>query len=185
MRILGLDPGTHRIGYGLIDAQGQKMTAETYGCLETQAGIFPGDRLVEIDQLLASLIHQYRPEVVAIEELYFVQNVTTGLRVAEARGVLVLGSRRAGLPIAEYKPNLIKSTVTGYGLASKQQVQKMVQMLLNLPTLPKPDDAADGLAIAMCHAVLSRGKIQNSHIEIRNDSKKILKSSVSDLSFRA
>mgnify|MGYP001572078506 CR=1 FL=1 len=128
----------------------------------------PGDRLVEIDQVLTALIDQYRPDAVAIEELYFVQNVTTGLKVAEARGVLVLGVRRAHLPLAEYKPNLIKSTVTGYGLASKKQFQKMVQMLLKMPSLPTPDDAADGLAIAITHAALSRGQIRNPNIEIRN-----------------
>ena len=171
MKILGLDPGTHRIGYGVIEVVGSNLQPTTYGCLETKPAVLLGDRLVEISDTLDTLIRDHQPDAIAIEELYFVQNVTTGLKVAEARGVLLLGARRARIPVAEYKPNLIKSTVAGYGLAGKQQVQRMVQLLLKLPSLPKPDDAADGLAIAITHAILSR----NPNLEIRNVTKKILK----------
>lgn len=140
----------------MIDAVGSQLAVRTFGCLEPTPAALPGDHLIEINRACRELITAYRPDAVAIEDLHFVQNVTTGLKVAEARGVLVLAVRQAGLLLAEYKPNQIKSTVAGYGLAPKQQIQRMVQLLLKLPTLPKPDDAADGLAIAITHAILGR-----------------------------
>lgn len=156
MVILGIDPGTHRLGWGAIHVAGSKFTAIEYGCIEPGKDVLPGDRLLEIFTSVSKMITDIRPDSIAIEDLYFAKNVTTGLRVAEARGVVILAARQAGLPIAEYKPNAIKSAVAGFGLAQKPQMQKMVQMLLGLKELPKPDDAADGLAIAICHAVLGR-----------------------------
>ncbi len=153
---MGLDPGTHRLGWGVIAAQGSKTTLTAFGCIEPEVGLLSGDRLVAIHDQVTKLIKQYRPDGVAVEELHFVQNVTTGLKVAEARGVILLAIREAQLPVAEYKPNLIKAAVTGYGHADKRQIQKMVQMLFHLEKPPKPDDAADGLAVALCHALYSR-----------------------------
>lgn len=152
LRILGIDPGTHRLGYGVIDAQGQKLTVVAFGCIEPEKAADPADRLVAIEQALLEVIERTEPGAAAIEELFFAKNVTTAFRVAEARGVAMLTCRRAGLSVAEYKPNIIKQTVTGYGSADKKQIQKMVQMLLKLDMIPKPDDAADGLAVAICAA---------------------------------
>jgi crossover junction endodeoxyribonuclease RuvC len=156
MIIMGIDPGTHRLGYGAVHVAGSKLTAITYGCIEPKKDVLAGDRLLEIFDSITRLVSDIKPDSVAIEELFFAKNVTTGLHVAEARGVVILAARQAQVPIAEYKPNAIKSAVAGYGLAQKPQMQKMVQMLLGLKELPKPDDAADGLAIAICHAVLGR-----------------------------
>lgn len=163
MKILGLDPGTHRLGWGIIDTHGSQTDLVAFGCLEPGKNLLPADRLVVLYQQLTDLMSLHQPDVVAVEELYFVQNVTTGLRVAEVRGVILLAIRQALLPVAEYKPNLIKATVTGYGHADKRQVQKMVQLLLHLDKPPKPDDAADGLAIALCHAIHAR----NSKLQIK------------------
>lgn len=156
MRILGIDPGTHRLGYGVIDKQGSRLVAVTYGCLQTNRLATTAGRLQEIFKEVTNIVTKYSPDQIAIEELYFMQNVTTALRVAEARGVVLLAAVQAGLVIAEYKPNAIKAAVAGYGMASKQQIQKMVQLQLKLTVLPKPDDAADGLAVAMCHALVGR-----------------------------
>lgn len=156
-RILGVDPGTHRMGYGVVDATGpHSMAAIDYGCIEPSRTSAPADRLVELYTALAGLIRRWQPAVMAIEELYFMKNVTTGLRVAEARGVALLAARQAAIAVAEYKPATVKLTVAGHGQAAKPQVQKMVQLLLHLSSPPKPDDAADGLALAISHAVLSR-----------------------------
>lgn len=127
-----------------------------FGCIEPAKASDPADRLVWIEQALLAVINKMQPELVAIEELFFSKNVTTAFRVAEARGVAMLVSRRAGLPVVEYKPNVIKQAVTGYGAADKKQMQKMVQMLLKLDTIPKPDDAADGLAVAICASAYQR-----------------------------
>ncbi len=142
------------MGYGIIDSSGQTMVAVAYGCIEPPKASVAADRLLYLHAAISQLIVDYKPDTFAIEELYFMQNVTNGLKVAEARGVAILAARQANLAVAEYKPTRIKSVVSGYGHATKPQMQKMVQMLLKLKVLPKPDDAADGLAIAICHAVL-------------------------------
>jgi crossover junction endodeoxyribonuclease RuvC len=152
VRILGLDPGTATVGYGLIEIEDGRPSVVTYGVLSTS----PEDgstarRLQLVYQGLNELLEQYRPDAAAVEELFFGRNITTAIRVGQARGVLLLALANAGIPVAEYSPPKIKEAVSGYGKASKQQVQFMVQNLLNLDEIPRPDDAADGLAVALTH----------------------------------
>lgn len=152
MRILGLDPGTATVGYGLIEVQDGRPTVITYGVLTTS----PADgstarRLQIVYQGLNDLIKQYQPDAAAVEELFFGRNITTAVRVGQARGVLLLALANAEIPVAEYSPPKIKEAVSGYGKASKQQVQFMVQNILELDEIPRPDDAADGLAVALTH----------------------------------
>lgn len=152
MRILGIDPGTATVGYGVIEERESKISVVTFGAITTKPQ--DGDtarRLQIIYDALSALIKQYRPTEAAIEELFFGRNITTAIQVGQARGVLLLALVNAGVPIAEYSPPKIKEAVSGYGNASKQQVQFMVQNLLNLEEMPKPDDAADGLAVAWTH----------------------------------
>lgn len=158
MRILGIDPGTHRLGYGLVIADGARLSVGPYGCLEPKEFDTPADRLVALEVALQKVLSETKPDSVAIEELYFARNVTTALRVAEARGIALLVARKANLAVAEYKPNLVKSAVASYGLADKTQMGRMVQFLLQLSTVPKPDDAADALAVAICHAAHYRSQ---------------------------
>jgi crossover junction endodeoxyribonuclease RuvC len=152
MRILGLDPGTATVGYGLIEIEDGQPSLVTYGVLSTSPE--DGDtsrRLQMIYEELNGLIEQYKPNLAAVEELFFGRNITTAVRVGQARGVLLLALANAGIPVAEYSPPKIKEAVSGYGKASKQQVQFMVQNILDLDEIPRPDDAADGLAVALTH----------------------------------
>jgi len=152
MRILGLDPGTATVGYGLIDDIDGQMSMIAYGAIRTrpQDGD-PARRLQIIFQELNKLLDEFRPDVAAVEQLFFGRNITTAISVGQARGVLLLALANAGVPVAEYSPPQIKEAVSGYGNASKKQVQFMVQNILDLNELPKPDDAADGLAVAITH----------------------------------
>jgi crossover junction endodeoxyribonuclease RuvC len=152
MLILGIDPGLAATGFGLIQAgdQGQYQCVD-YGVITTAAGISDADRLKILFAELTELINQHQPQSSAVEKLYFQKNVKTALSVGQARGVTLLTLAQAGLPVFEYNPNEVKQTVCGYGNADKIQVQHMVKTLLNLKELPKPDDAADALAIAICH----------------------------------
>jgi crossover junction endodeoxyribonuclease RuvC len=151
MRILGLDPGTGRSGYGVIDAIDGRLTAVTYGVISTPADEETAQRLQTIYQKVSQLISDYRPDTAAVEEVFFGRNITTAITVGQARGVLLLALANAGIPIREYSPPKIKEAVTGYGKADKTQVQMMVRNLLELEETPQPDDAADGLAIAITH----------------------------------
>ena len=152
MRILGIDPGYGITGFGLIDAQRSDFKLLGCGAITTPPNTdFPW-RLEVIYNDMTQLLQQAKPDVVAIEELFFGQNVTTGINVAQSRGVILLAIRQAGLPIYEYKPAQVKQSVVGYGNASKHQVQDMTKRLLKLSAMPKPDDAADAIAIALCHA---------------------------------
>ena len=152
MRILGIDPGYGITGFGLIDAQRSNFKLLGCGAITTPPNTdFPW-RLEVIYNDMTQLLQQAKPDVVAIEELFFGQNVTTGINVAQSRGVILLAIRQAGLPIYEYKPAQVKQSVVGYGNASKHQVQDMTKRLLKLSAMPKPDDAADAIAIALCHA---------------------------------
>ena len=151
MRILGLDPGTATTGYGIVDADGGELTAVTYGVIKTPAKMDMPQRLQIIQQELQQLLDKYKPETAGIEEVFFGRNVTTAITVGQARGVLLLTLANAGLPIGEYSPPKIKDAVTGYGKADKAQVQLMVRNLLDLEETPRPDDAADGLAVAITH----------------------------------
>ncbi len=152
MLVLGLDPGLAITGYGLVreSAQGT-LSLIAYGAITTPAKQTLPERLLSIEQQLEGLLAQHRPDAVAIEELFFCRNVTTALVVGQARGVAILGAARHGLPVFEYKPMEIKQAISGYGRAPKSQVQEMVRMLLDLEEVPQPDDAADGLAVAICH----------------------------------
>jgi crossover junction endodeoxyribonuclease RuvC len=152
MRILGIDPGTATTGFGVIDVEGQKLKFVDAGVIKTPAGEAMEKRLATIYDELHQLITEHKPAVVAIELLYFASNVTTAFSVGQSRGVVMLCAAQAGLPIAEYTPLQVKQAVTGYGKAEKKQIQEMVKTLLKLNSIPKPDDAADALAIAITHS---------------------------------
>jgi len=152
MRILGIDPGYGITGFGLIEASRGSSQLLQCGAITTPAGMDFSARLEIIYEDMRKLLEQAKPEAVAIEELFFGQNVTTGIGVAQSRGVILLAIRQAGLTVHSYKPMQVKQAVVGYGNATKHQVQDMTKRLLHLQQLPKPDDAADAIAIALCHA---------------------------------
>ena len=152
MIILGIDPGLAIVGWGVIEYQNARFRPIAYGSVQTPAGTRTEERLRRIFDGVNELIKRYHPDAIAVEELFFNTNITTGIRVAEARGVILLAAERAGIPIAEYTPLQVKQAVVGYGRAEKKQVITMVTMLLGLSKPPKPDDTADALAIAICHA---------------------------------
>ena len=152
MRILGIDPGYGITGFGLVQADRSQFSLLRCGAITTPAGMDFSARLEMIYEDMKQLLEAAKPDAVAIEELFFGQNVTTGIGVAQSRGVILLAIRQAGLPIFSYKPMQVKQAVVGYGNATKHQVQDMTKRLLRLQALPKPDDAADAIAIALCHA---------------------------------
>ena len=152
MRILGIDPGLATVGYGVIDVYGNRMHAVDYGSILTPAGMATHKRLNEIYRALEELIKKYQPDDMAIEELFWNTNQTTGIRVSEARGVILLSGERNSLNIFEYTPLQIKQAITGYGRAEKKQVMEMTRERLNMAKIARPDDAADALALAICHA---------------------------------
>jgi crossover junction endodeoxyribonuclease RuvC len=151
MRILGLDPGTATTGYGIIDVVEGEPRVVTFGVIRTDPQQEMARRLQAIYEALCALLDAYRPDAAAIEEVFFGRNITTAITVGQARGVLILALANAGVPIEEYSPPKIKDAVTGYGKADKHQVQLMVRNLLHLEETPRPDDAADGLAVALTH----------------------------------
>lgn len=151
MRILGLDPGTATTGYGVIDEADGRLAVVAYGVISTDAHTPAPERLQTIYRELKDLITRYQPDTAGVEEVFFGRNITTAISVGQARGVLLLALADAGLPIGEYSPPRIKESVTGYGNADKAQVQLMVRNLLELEETPRPDDAADGLAVAITH----------------------------------
>ena len=166
MRILGIDPGYGITGVALIDAQRSQYRLLRCGAITTPPNTEFSWRLEVIYHDMVQLLQVAKPDVVAIEELFFGQNVTTGINVAQSRGVILLAVRQAGLPIFEYKPMQVKQAVVGYGSATKHQVQDMTKRLLHLNAMPKPDDAADAIAIALCHArsstsLLAQASAQN------------------------
>jgi len=152
LRIMGIDPGLATVGFGLIDKEGSRLAPIQYGCITTEADTDQGVRLKEIYETALALIDRYKPDAMAIEKLFFNKNVTTALTVGQARGVLMLAAVQRGLEVAEYTPLQVKQAVVGYGKAEKRQVQEMVRMFLNLVAVPRPDDVADALAVAICHA---------------------------------
>ena len=164
--VMGLDPGLAITGYGLVTesptdvsdrlGSGSDLSLVEYGTIATPAKQALPDRLLAIDRELSALIARYQPDIVAVEELFFGRNVTTAFIVGQARGVAILAAARAGLPIHEYKPVVVKQAITGYGKAPKTQMQEMVRMLLNLDHVPRPDDAADAVAVAICHIYQAR-----------------------------
>ena len=152
MRILGIDPGYAIVGFGLIEADRGKFNMVTYGAITTEAGLPLSRRLYQIACDMEELIGKLKPDAIAVEELFFNTNITTGIAVAHGRGVILSAAEKCGVPLFEYTPSQVKLAVTGYGKADKHQVMDMTKRLLNLRALPRPDDAADGLAIALCHA---------------------------------
>lgn len=152
MIILGIDPGLAILGYGIINYEGNRFQVLDYGAITTPSTMATPDRLKTIYSELDRIIMEYNPEVVAIEELFFNTNVKTALLVGHARGVAVLSAANHNKEIFEYTPLQVKQGVVGYGRADKSQIQQMVKTLLNLPKVPKPDDVADALAVAICHA---------------------------------
>ena len=151
-RILGIDPGYGITGFGVIEAKRGSMELCRCGAITTPAGMDFPSRLAMIYQDMQALLDLAKPDAMAIEELFFGQNVTTGIGVAQSRGVVLLTAAQAGLPVYSYKPSQVKQAVVGYGNATKRQMQDMVKRLLRLESIPKPDDAADAVAIALCHA---------------------------------
>jgi len=149
--VLGIDPGTAITGYGLVREEEEGLVLVGCGVITTPADQLLPQRLQAIYRGLTTIIAQHRPDQVAVEELFFSRNVRTALSVGQARGVVLLAAAEAGLPLHEYKPLEVKQTVAGYGGADKRQVQEMVRMLLQLERVPEPDDAADAVAVAVCH----------------------------------
>ncbi|MBC7226234.1 MAG: crossover junction endodeoxyribonuclease RuvC [Thermoflexales bacterium] len=151
MRVLGIDPGTATTGYGVVEETEEGLRALAYGVVTTPPDLPLARRLQAIYRELRRLVQEWRPDAVAVEELYFNVNVRTAMSVGQARGVALLAMADEGLAVAEYGPGEVKQALTGYGGAEKRQMQEMVRMLLGLPAVPHPDDAADALAVAICH----------------------------------
>ena len=152
MRILGVDPGIATVGFAVLDAEKRSQRLLTCGVITTPAKTQLSSRLDQIYRDLNELIAQFHPEVMAVEELFFSNNITTGIAVAHARGIILCTAAKSGIPLFEYTPMQVKQAVVGYGLAEKRQVMDMVRRLLKLKAVPRPDDAADALALAICHA---------------------------------
>ena len=152
MRILGIDPGFATVGFGLVEAERGQVHMVTYGAITTPAGLPLSRRLYQIGTDMEDLISQLKPDVISIEELFFNTNITTGIAVAHGRGVILYAAEKFGIPLYEYTPSQVKLAVTGYGKAEKRQVMEMTKRLLKLKSVPRPDDAADALALALCHA---------------------------------
>lgn len=155
MRILGIDPGTGKLGFGIIDQTGNRLKCLTYGCVTTPAHTPLPVRLVTIFNEISELIKIHQPDKMAVEKLFFARNVTTVMSVGEARGVVMLTAALNKLPVDEFTPLQVKQAITGYGKAEKGQIQKMVRCILGLETIPRPDDAADALAVAITSATAS------------------------------
>lgn len=151
MLVIGIDPGTATTGFGLVRDTAQGLEVVDFGAILTPADLPQAERLVLLYDELKKILSLHRPDSAAVEKLFFSRNVTTAITVGQARGVVLLSMAQAGLPVGEYTPMEVKQAVAGYGGADKNQVQQMVRALLNLERIPKPDDAADALAIAICH----------------------------------
>ena len=169
MRILGIDPGYAIVGYGVIDYRNTRFSVVDYGAILTDAGTPFNERLAQIYDQTCAIMQRWKPEAMAIEKLFYNTNAKTVIDVGQARGVLVLAAQKNGLEIAEYTPLQVKQSVVGYGRAEKKQVQEMTKLILNLAKIPKPDDTADALAIAICHAhaggsMFAGGKIDLSRV---------------------
>ena len=155
--VLGLDPGTAITGYGLVrKEEGGQLIAVEYGTIRTPTGLSDAERLVILNQQMKDIILLHQPDGSAVEKIFFQKNIKTAITVSQARGIVLLSLAEAGIPIGEYTPNEVKQAVTGYGSADKQQVQEMVRVILNLEVRPKPDDAADALAVAITHLQTNR-----------------------------
>lgn len=161
MIIMGLDPGLAIVGYGVVEYKAPRFKTLAYGAITTPAHTPIPERLSLIFDDLSSLIDMYHPDNIAVEELFFNTNITTGISVAEARGVILLSAKKKDIPIYEYTPLQVKQAVVGYGRAEKKQVQLMTKTILNLEKMPKLDDTSDALAIAVCHAHAGCSRLRN------------------------
>jgi crossover junction endodeoxyribonuclease RuvC len=155
-RVLGIDPGTALVGWGVVEGEGQELHLVEYGTIRTPAHTPLAERIHLIYDQLQEILERLQPDGVGIEQLFFARNVSTALPVAHARGVMLLAVHQHGLPLAEFTPMQVKQAVTGYGGADKQQMQQMVRLLLGLNEIPRPDDAADAVAVAICYHHTSR-----------------------------
>ena len=151
MRILGIDPGYATVGYGVVDYDKNRFRTVAFGAITTKAGLPFPKRLRDIYNDMSTVIEKYRPDEMSVEKLYFNTNTTTAIDVAQARGVIVLAAENSSVPVFEYPPLQVKQAITGYGRAEKHQVMEMIKSFLSLEKIPKPDDTADALALAVCH----------------------------------
>jgi len=151
MIILGIDPGFAITGYGIVKYEGNKFSVIDYGAITTKASMQFSQRLLLLNNRLEDIIREYKPEAAAVEELFFNKNAKTAITAAHGRGVALLAAARSGIEVFEYTPLQVKQAVVGYGRAEKSQIQQMVKVILNLPEIPRPDDVADALAVAICH----------------------------------
>jgi crossover junction endodeoxyribonuclease RuvC len=149
-RTLGIDPGTARLGYGVVDGD-EHLSAVEYGVVSTPSGAEMSLRLLRLHEEVRDIIRNYRPDIMVVEKLFFSRNVTNAMSVGQARGVAMLAAAQSGIPVVEYTPAEVKQAVAGYGGAGKQQIQEMIRIILELDEIPQPDDAADALAVAVCH----------------------------------
>ena len=164
MRILGIDPGIAIVGCGLIEADRGRTQLLNYGAITTPAGLPLARRLVQIEQDMKALIAQLKPDAIAVEELFFSNNITTGIAVAHGRGIILCTAEKSGVPLYEYTPMQVKQAVVGYGSADKHQVMEMTRRILHMEKVAQPDDAADALAIALCHARSSTSRLAQKGI---------------------
>ena len=165
IRVLGIDPGYATVGYGVVDCENHKLIAVNYGAIVTASTIPFHERLEEIYSDVCDIIKTYSPDCMAVERLFFTNNQKTGIDVAQARGVILLAAAQNGVCVSEHTPLQVKQAVTGYGKATKNQVQEMIKRILNLPAIPKPDDTSDALAIAICQAHIC-GSVRNTRKEV-------------------
>jgi len=156
MIVIGIDPGLARVGYGVIEVVNRKSEPVCYGCIESGKDQRTSERLLHIYTEVAALFGKYPPAHVAVEKLFFSKNITSAMNVSEARGVILLLAEQQKIPVTEYTPNQVKQAITGSGRADKRQMQEMITRLLRLPEIPRPDDAADALSIALCHIHIMR-----------------------------
>ena len=167
MRILGIDPGVAIVGFGLIESDRGTLRMLQYGAITTPAGLPLAARLAQINRDIEELIGTFRPDEISVEELFFSKNITTGIAVAHARGVILCAAEKKKIPIYEYTPMQVKQAVAGYGLAGKKQVMDMTRRLLKLKSVPRPDDAADALAIALCHARSATSLLRGTYPNVK------------------
>lgn len=164
VRILGIDPGIAIVGFGLIEADRGKTRLLNYGAITTPAGLPLARRLVQIEQDMEALIAQLKPDAIAVEELFFSNNITTGIAVAHGRGIILCTAEKSGVPLYEYTPMQVKQAITGYGKAVKKQIQEMTRIMLHLESVPKPDDTADALGMAIAHCHCSRSRLMGTPV---------------------
>ena len=164
MIILGIDPGVATIGFGLLRTERHKNIMLRYGVITTPPGIPLSSRLLQLSNDMEELIHRFQPDEMAVEELFFTKNTTTGIAVAHGRGVILLAAEKLGVPVFEYTPMQVKQAVVGYGKADKRQVMLMTQRLLGMKEIPRPDDAADALALAICHGRSATSRLNTERV---------------------